>query len=108
MTPNEILKAVANGEISMQTVNESKNVAAYYTDPETGKHYIGFVDPKTGPEQLEVKKEEFETLVSVGRVMSRFTSVRKTPNGMNGLLKILSMIEAQNGGFRSESDLLMN
>lgn len=108
MTPSEILKAVANSEISMQTVSESKNVAAYYTDPETDKHYVGFVDPKTGPEQLEMKKEEFETLVSVGRVMSRFTSVRKTPNGMNGLLKILSMIDAQKAGFGSDSDLRMN
>lgn len=114
MTPNEILKAVANKEISMQTVNECKDLAAYYTDPGTGKHYIGFV-PKTGPEQIEVTPAEYTTLVSVGRIMSRFSSVRETPNGMNGLLKILSKIDAQTqnkmnqkGGFDSPLDLQMN
>lgn len=90
LTPSEVLRAVAIKEISMQTLEDCRDLVAYNYNPETKKGLAGFLPD----EILEFEADELAIIVSVGLLMSRMSKVYKTDeHGFKGLLKITNMID---------------
>ncbi len=106
MTINEILIKVKQGEIDLEDVKRSRDLAVIAFDKSINAGYLGFVDGKI----LQVSSEKYSLYYSLGMVMTdsyRLYDVTSKFNEnprekVNSILKIVKRITDENKKYEKD------